>query len=315
MFHNMIKTADVSLKQLNVASRYKRVKSSEDKFLFQSIKSEGLKDPLAVVMDPVKKQYTIVDGVRRFIAVKKLGYKSVPCMIDEGYKKDEWANFEAYRDFVRLSIDSKRQDLLPSQRAYYINLLVEKYDISHDAIAQACGITEAMLYVWLKVADCSDEFKLWIDNKKLPVGSVVYIHRLTKEGERRFLDHFRDHTKVTTEQMKEFIEILSGNELCVKPKRKTVAGTSRISARYMGAPSATIASDLKMYETRLRETEVEIALMRDEIRFARPFVAQVLSIKELRNRLPGKILMAFEVFAKNHGLSIEPVCQSPSGRA
>lgn len=303
MFYNSSKVANINTKQLSILSKYRRVKSDEDKVLYNSIKSEGLKDPILVVYDTKKKKYIVIDGVRRLVVLRKLKYKSVSCIVDKGYKESEWDSFEAYRDFLRISIDSKRQDLLPSQRAYYIDLLTKKYDIEYDEIAKACGVSQKQLQSWLKVADCSQEIKLWIDSRKIPVSAVNELRRLTKEGEKKFLNNFREYKRVTIEQLNQFIKTLPGN--MKKVRRKTSQQGGRLAIRYKGASANTLASDLKMYETRLKEVEIETSLMRDELRYAQPLVKKILSIKELRKSLPGKLLMTFEIFAKNHGIVIE----------
>jgi ParB family chromosome partitioning protein len=177
----------LDISKIKVPRMFRREAVIEDEYLLNSIRDEGLKDPIYVLEDG--NSYVIVDGIRRLRCCKKLKHVSIPALVEE-YS----GNINSHAAFLRLVIDTKRQDLLPSQRAYYISLLTKKYDISISEISKAYGRSESALRTLMNISNCDEEIRMRIDNRTFPIVAAKLVSRLSQKGQRSMLNYFYRET-------------------------------------------------------------------------------------------------------------------------
>ncbi len=76
-----MKIKDVSLSKIEILENVRtRIKGTELNELMNSIKQDGLKQPIGVY--PAGGKFCLVFGHRRYMAFKKLGYKTIPASIE-----------------------------------------------------------------------------------------------------------------------------------------------------------------------------------------------------------------------------------------
>ncbi|MBN2034246.1 MAG: ParB N-terminal domain-containing protein [Deltaproteobacteria bacterium] len=87
-----------------------------------SIKRDGLQEPI-LVYEAGEKLYGVIDGCRRLTAIKELGWKSVPCLINKGIN---------VRDAAHLSYvkNSERNNFDPIEVATHLKAMIERFGYS-----------------------------------------------------------------------------------------------------------------------------------------------------------------------------------------
>jgi ParB-like chromosome segregation protein Spo0J len=65
-----------------------------------SIKRDGLQEPL-LVYEVAENQYAVIDGVRRFEALKEFGWQSLPCLIKKGMDTSDAAHLSYVKNTER----------------------------------------------------------------------------------------------------------------------------------------------------------------------------------------------------------------------
>ena len=292
---------DVPVKKIKIPKEFKRsINRGADDLLINSINNEGVKTPIYVLS--TGGEYYLVDGLRRVRCCKQLTLAKIPAIVEKYTGKDPLG----HASYLRLMLDTQRQDLLPSQRAYYINLLMTKYGISLADIADAYGTTEQTMKKWLSVADCAQEIRMLIDNKKFPLSATRLIHKLSKKGQMALIRHFMGRTRVSVDDIRNWIERLDDSDASYlkNPKRSQTAirrhKVKRIFETFK--ESKAIGESITDIEERISEITAEVDTMKEAVRYARPVVARILTNKDTREGLPKAIRRDFEIFAQEEGI-------------
>ena len=107
--------------------------------LLKSIQHYGLEEPIKVSKIDAER-YIIMDGHRRFVCAKELGFKTISCRI---YPKMNDGEFEARR----YEMQNNRRDWRPIEKANAINRIKTEYhQASPKEIADLIGITQKTLF-------------------------------------------------------------------------------------------------------------------------------------------------------------------------
>jgi ParB family transcriptional regulator, chromosome partitioning protein len=136
--------------------------------LAESIRAQGVIQPLIVrAVAPTQEfsgpeTYEIVAGERRWRAARLAGLSTVPVIIRELSDQSALA--------VALIENLQREDLNPIDQARSISQLVEEFDLTHDAIAQALGRSRASVTNLLRLLDLEDDVKHAIANGTIDMG-------------------------------------------------------------------------------------------------------------------------------------------------
>ncbi len=117
--------------------------------LMVSIQQHGILEPLVVAKTPVG--YQIIAGERRWMAAKKAGLTTVPCVIKEANQKGmlEMAIVE----------NEQRVDLNPLDRAKAFSKLMKEHNLSASEIATRMGKSESYVSNTLKLLTLPDALK------------------------------------------------------------------------------------------------------------------------------------------------------------
>ncbi|MEO0250341.1 MAG: ParB/RepB/Spo0J family partition protein [candidate division WOR-3 bacterium] len=100
--------------------------------LTASITAHGVLQPLTVSYHQASDTFTIVTGERRYWAAQRAGLTQLPCIIVNELTEQE-------RLYHQLVENLQREDITPFEEADAFGLLVEKFHLNHQQIAQIVG--------------------------------------------------------------------------------------------------------------------------------------------------------------------------------
>ena len=134
----------------------------EDKLndLAETIKEHGIFNPLIVT----KKDdyYQIVAGERRWRAAKIAGLTEVPCIIND-YSEQE-------KDMIQLLENVQREGLNPIEEALGYKVLIEKYKMKQDELAEKVGKDRTTIANIMRLLNLPEEVQEMVKDKKLSPG-------------------------------------------------------------------------------------------------------------------------------------------------
>ncbi len=132
--------------------------------LSQSIKSQGLMQPIVVRKNTEKNQYEIIAGERRWRACKLAGLKKIPVVIKKVNDKTALA--------MALVENLQRKDLNALEEANGISKLIEDYKLTHEAAAQALGKSRTSISNLLRLLSSPEPIKKLLSENLLEQGHV-----------------------------------------------------------------------------------------------------------------------------------------------
>lgn len=111
-----------------------------------SIKERGILTPIEVT-ETETGLYKIIDGHRRYIVAKELGFKNIPCLV---YQKLKKGDLEA----IRFEVQTNQRRWKPSERSEALNRIkTEKQFKSNRELAQFLGLSETVVANSLQLRD------------------------------------------------------------------------------------------------------------------------------------------------------------------
>jgi ParB family chromosome partitioning protein len=130
--------------------------------LAASIQTEGVMQPIVVRPGKGGNQYEIVAGERRWRAGQIAGIDAIPAIIRELDDRQiaEWALIE----------NLQREDLNPIERAEAFQRLADRYELSHDQIAQRVGVDRSTISNTLRLLNLTDEVQQLVREGLLAAG-------------------------------------------------------------------------------------------------------------------------------------------------
>ena len=125
----------------------------ENNRLIRSLHNSGIEEPLKVLerqkKDGEEKRYIIIDGHRRYRAVTKLGWETVPCCV---YKNMSVAEMETRR----YQIQNNRRPWSPIEKSQSINTIKQSNALRFDReVAELIGLSPTSVSNSLRIRDLS----------------------------------------------------------------------------------------------------------------------------------------------------------------
>lgn len=130
--------------------------------LAESIKAQGLMQPIVVRPLVGKNQYEIIAGERRWRASQIAGLEKVPCVIRD--VPDEAALAMALIENIQ------REDLNPMEEAVALSRLQEEFQLTHQQVAEAVGKSRVTVTNLLRLMSLSPEAKRMLEHGDLEMG-------------------------------------------------------------------------------------------------------------------------------------------------
>lgn len=128
--------------------------------LAKSIEAHGIIQPL--ILQKTGERYKIIAGERRYRAARKVGLSEVPAVIKE---MDEV-------ELLQVSIveNIQREDLNVIEEALAIRMLLERFSMTQEAVAEAIGRSRSAVTNLLRLLSLPEEVLAYLAEGKLSAG-------------------------------------------------------------------------------------------------------------------------------------------------
>jgi len=178
--------------------------------LLESIRHEGVREPLLVWPNKKTGEYEVIDGGRRLWALKALGINEAPCIVlDAG---------EGEMKRASLSIHLTKEDLTPEEMVNFIDRLIKEEEFkSIEEVCRYYGLSKQWYYELKKAVKIRQ--KLADKIKHLPVSTLAVIEaaEIPREKKDELINEL-SKTPLPRAAVKQIIERMERNEK-LTPKR------------------------------------------------------------------------------------------------
>lgn len=155
-----------------------RVDMREDSLaeLAESIRAQGIVQPIVVrpLPNPAGKtetRYEIVAGERRWRAAQLAGLQTVPAVVRELSDNAALA--------IALIENIQRENLNPIEEAVSLRRLVDEFDMTHTAVAEAVGRSRAAVSNLLRLLELAVPVRRMLEQRELDMGHARAILGIT----------------------------------------------------------------------------------------------------------------------------------------
>jgi len=144
--------------------------------LAESIRAQGIVQPIVVRPLPnpggrAERRYEIVAGERRWRAAQRAGLEVVPALVRE------------LSDHAALAIalieNIQRENLNPMEEAVSLRRLVDEFDMTHGAVAEAVGRSRAAVSNLLRLLELPAPVRKMLEDRELDMGHARAILGVT----------------------------------------------------------------------------------------------------------------------------------------
>lgn len=130
--------------------------------LAESIRSQGIIQPIVVRSLPGGNKYEIIAGERRWRASELAGLFEIPVIIRE--VPDEAAIAMALIENIQ------RESLNPIEEAFALQKLIDEFKMTHQQVAEAVGKSRTNITNMLRLLSLNDEVKAFLEGGQLEMG-------------------------------------------------------------------------------------------------------------------------------------------------
>ncbi|MCL1078038.1 ParB/RepB/Spo0J family partition protein [Parashewanella spongiae] len=145
--------------------------------LAESIRVQGIIQPIVVRKLDASTNYEIIAGERRWRASMLAGIEKVPCIVKQVADDSAVA--------IALIENIQREDLNAMEEAVALNRLIEEFDLTHQQTADAVGKSRATISNLLRLNLLNDPVKRLLEHGDLDMGHARAL--LAIEGEQQTL--------------------------------------------------------------------------------------------------------------------------------
>jgi len=130
--------------------------------LAESIREQGLMQP--IVLRPLAdgQRYEIIAGERRWRASQKVGLTTVPAIIKDVSDQATIA--------MALIENIQRENLNPMEEALSLNRLKEEFKLTHDEVAKAVGKSRSAVTNLMRLTNLHEPVRVLVENGDLEMG-------------------------------------------------------------------------------------------------------------------------------------------------
>ena len=145
--------------------------------LADSIKAQGIVQPILVRPIEGSNRFELIAGERRWRAAQLAGLHEIPAIV------------RAMDDRTAMSIalieNIQRAQLNPLEEANALYRLLDEFEMTHQAIAEAVGRSRAAVSNLLRLRELDEEVKRFIESGDLEMGHARALAGLTQELQRK----------------------------------------------------------------------------------------------------------------------------------
>jgi len=172
-----MKIESVAVESLVVPPHHPRKFSGELKSLEESIRKEGLNEPL-LVSEAADNQFEVIDGSRRLEVAKEFGWKSVPCLIKKGLKDPDLAHLSYVKNM-------ERKNLNPVEIAEHIKSMMGHFGYTLREMEIKGYGSPAKISNHLKLLELPEPVRDDIQNGKLTATHGLALAKLPTDKEQK----------------------------------------------------------------------------------------------------------------------------------
>ena len=201
--------------------------------LANSIKAQGVVQPILVRPIAAGDKYEIIAGERRWRAAQLAGLDEIPVVIRQ--IDDQSAMCMALIENIQ------REDLNPLEQAQGLSRLLDEFDMTHESIADAVGRSRSTVSNMLRLLELNPTVKNMLGSGKLEMGHARAILALAD----------RDQAQTARQVVKQSLsvratealvrEALSGEKKCKKQPVKKDTDTLRLETELSERLGAAVA--------------------------------------------------------------------------
>lgn len=179
--------------------------------LADSIRAQGMIQPIVVRLLSDKKTYEIIAGERRWRASQIAGLHEIPVIIKD--VSDQTAMCLALIENIQ------RQDLNPLEEARALERLINEFDMTHDATADAVGRSRSAVTNLLRLLELDTGVKKMLEARQLDMGHARALLTLSKNKQ---LEAANKVVKqgLSVRATEALVQQLSNNKKKTKPNQK-----------------------------------------------------------------------------------------------
>lgn len=173
-----LKWREVPISLIDIPREYVRKQPNEDadRALAASVKLSGIHQPLAVIPHG-DGRFLLVKGTRRIAAAEENGLEKVPVIVNFPPPGISKPDLKKYRDRLRFILDSKRQDLTPSQRWTVVKEAQNKFGLNNKEVAALIGFDAGTITNWSRIEHYAKPIVAAIDR-----GEITLHHATAFDG-------------------------------------------------------------------------------------------------------------------------------------
>lgn len=180
--------------------------------LASSIRNIGLIQPIVVVKR--NGRYMIVSGERRWRASKLAGLTTIPSIIKE-YTDKEVAQ-------IALIENLQREDLNPIESARAIKELIDKFDMTQEAVAEKIGKSRPAIANTIRLLTLSSPVVKLIEENRLSAGHGKVLVGIEDPKLQLELAELASDNKVTVRELEKYIKQCKNGTLKKAPEPQSV---------------------------------------------------------------------------------------------
>jgi ParB family chromosome partitioning protein len=140
--------------------------------LAESIKSQGIIQPIIVRKLGENNSYEIIAGERRWRAAQLAQLSEVPVLIKNLSDEETVA--------TALIENIQRADLNPIEEALSMRRLIDEFGLTHDSMASVIGKSRTTITNLLRILSLNEDVKILLEQKKIDLGHAKVL--LATEG-------------------------------------------------------------------------------------------------------------------------------------
>ena len=144
--------------------------------LAESIKAQGVLQPVMVRPLDASGKYEIIAGERRWRAAQLAGLHEIPAVVRE--LDDQTAMC------IALIENIQREDLNPLEQARGLARLAEEFDMTHDDIAGSVGRSRSAVTNMLRLLELCDDVKRLLESRQLEMGHARALLTLSEQQQK-----------------------------------------------------------------------------------------------------------------------------------
>ena len=144
--------------------------------LAESIRAQGVLQPVMVRPLDDSGKYEIIAGERRWRAAQLAGLHEIPAVVRE--LDDQTAMC------IALIENIQREDLNPLEQARGLARLAEEFDMTHDDIAGSVGRSRSAVTNMLRLLELSDDVKRLLESRQLEMGHARALLTLSEQQQK-----------------------------------------------------------------------------------------------------------------------------------